>query len=158
MMITRCRSFQKRRKTFFAVKDDDDDAINLFCSFKKNALNDDDVNNNLRCSLRLASSSSSSSSSALLPSDADTQSFFYEGDLFQCFFIFFGTTKISKKKLNFIFRVFIGLRKKGKRKKSQTKEKGGERSLHFCHVTENTNSTRNAHVKKRVDSESQSFI
>ena len=78
------------------------------------------------------------------------------------FFYLFGTTKIIQKKIKknnaFIFRVFIGLRKKGKRKKSQTKEKGGERSLHFCHVTENTNSTRNAHAKKKVDSESQSFI
>ena len=66
--------------------------------------------------------------------------------------------KKNKKNNAFIFRVFIGLRKKGRRKKSQTKEKGGERSLHFCHVTENTNSTRNAHAKKKVDSESQSFI
>ena len=65
------------------------------------------------------------------------------------FFYLFGTTKIIQKKIKFIFRVFIGLRKKGKRKKSQTKEKGGERSLHFCHVTENTNSTRNAHAKKK---------
>ena len=60
------------------------------------------------------------------------------------FFLSFGTTKIIQK-IKFIFRVFR-LRKKGKRKKSQTKEK--ERSLHFCHVTENTNSTRNAHAKK----------
>ena len=69
------------------------------------------------------------------------------------FFIFSGRRKLSKKKIKknnaFIFRVFIGLRKKGRRKKSQTKEKGGERSLHFCHVTENTNSTRNAHAKKK---------
>ena len=66
--------------------------------------------------------------------------------------------KKNKKNNAFIFRVFIGLRKKGKRKKSQTKEKGGERSLHFCHVTENTNSTRNAHAKKKlIPSRSRSF-
>ena len=75
------------------------------------------------------------------------------------FFYLFGTTKIIQKKIKFIFRVFIGLRKKGKRKKSQTKEKGGERSLHFCHVTENTNSNAQRARKKKVfDSESQSFI
>ena len=68
------------------------------------------------------------------------------------FFYLFGTTKIIQKKITFVFRVLHEcrvLRKKGRRKKSQTKEKGGERSLHFCHVTENTNSTRNAHAKKK---------
>ena len=81
------------------------------------------------------------------------------------FFYLFGTTKIIQKKIKKItlsylgfYMNILGLRKKGWRKKSQTKEKGGERSLHFCHVTENTNSTRNAHAKKKVDSESQSFI
>ena len=40
----------------------------------------------------------------------------------------------------------------------EPKEKGGERSLHFCHVTENTNSTRNAHAKKKlIPSRSRSF-
>ena len=78
------------------------------------------------------------------------------------FFYLFGTTKIIQKKITFIFRVLHEcrvLRKNGRRKKSQTKEKGGERSLHFCHVTENTNSNAQRARKKKVfDSESQSFI
>ena len=68
------------------------------------------------------------------------------------FFLSFRDDENYPKKITFVFRVLHEcrvLRKKGRRKKSQTKEKGGERSLHFCHVTENTNSTRNAHAKKK---------
>ena len=68
------------------------------------------------------------------------------------FFYLFGTTKIIQKKITFVFRVLHEcrvLRKKGRRKKSQTKEKVGERSLHFCHVTENTNSNAQRARKKK---------